>query len=183
MYPDNRSLLVSIDDIKAFGVIDINVHEHVLQPIAMYVQDEVIHNLIGTRLYEKLMELVETDEIDLDENECYKQLLRGYIFKIMAWKIKAESCLDLSEKVRNFGVGRVSDDRVYPDTYNDMQKTKRNFHDRADKYVVELGNFLSCNCNCFPELKEHTKWWEKPANPDSGTHTYIYFPSNRKCGC
>lgn len=178
MYPNSNSLLISAQDIKGYGVLDINVGEDILTPIVKYVQDEVIHNLIGTSLYDKLLDLIRTDEIKDEENEKYKELLDGYIFHIMAWKVKAECCVDFSEKVRNFGVGRVSDDRVYPDSWNDTQKVAAYFHNRADKYIIELSKFLGCNCNCFPELNHFNKWWEKKPGKNTVVHSSIYFPKD-----
>lgn len=179
MYPNNDNLLISVQDIKGFGVLDSNVAEHQLLPIVKHIQDEVVHNLIGTCLYEKLLDLIATEEIRTAENEKYKELLDGYIFHIMAWKVKAESCVDMSYKVRNIGTATISDDRAYPASFSDTQKISAYFHNRADKYVIELGKFLSCNCRCFPELRCCENWWDKKPNPTSGRHSSIYFPKRR----
>lgn len=187
MYPNNNELLVSVNDLKNFGVLDANINEHMCLPVVKYVQDEVIHNIIGTKLYEKLMQLIKDDTISLEENECYHELLNGYIFHIMAWKVKAEICIDVAEKVRNIGVGRVADDRFYPNSMAETKKAQNEFHIRADKYVTELGKWFTCKCSCFPELSDIASWWEKKPNESYPTNSFIYFPDDCqdscKCNC
>lgn len=180
MYPNYNTLLVSVNDMKGIGILDANLDERTLLPVVKYVQDEMVHNLIGTKLYERLIGLIDTGEINLPANEHYKELLRGYIFYIMGWKVKAEACVDLNKQVRNFGVGTVSDDRVNPDGWSDMLKTSRFFHARADKYVAELARFIRCNCRCFPELDQKVKWWEKAPEQSPSMRSFIYFPKKKR---
>lgn len=186
MYPNSNTLLVTTNALKSFGVFDTNINEHTVLPIIKYVQDEVVHNVIGTQLYEKLLDLINTDTVNVVNNECYKELLDGYLFYIMAWKVKAHLQLDIHEKTRNAGSVRVSDDRVYPNSYQDVQKIADQYHERGNKYLIELGKYLRCQCanGCFPELRYFDNcWWEKSPNESNPTHQHIYFPSKqRRCG-
>lgn len=179
MYPNNRQLLISINDIKNAGILDKNIDETVALAAANRVQDRIIRDLLGSRLYESLISMIIDESIYTEENEKYKELLDGYIFYIMAYRIKGELALDLNEKVRNFGVGRTSDDRVYPNSFQDLQQVRREYYDIADGYIVDLASLLKCHCNCFPELREFHHWWEK--RPGSPTHSYFYVPSNNCC--
>lgn len=185
MYPNSNTLLVNSNALKSHGFIDKNIDEHTILPVIKYVQDEVVHNVIGTALYEKLLELINNKTINEEVNECYKELLDGYLFYIMGWKIKAHMQLDFHEKTRNAGSVRVSDDRVYPNTYSDVTKIADQYHARGNKYMIELGKWLSCGCKseCFPELRHIENWWDKPVNASNPTHQYIFFPSKRRKGC
>lgn len=184
MFPNTTTLLISPSDIKNFGLLDINVDEHICTSTIKLTQDKWIRRIIGDKLLNKLIALIDSEEINLIENECYKELLDGYIFHIMAWHTLGELCMRLAEKVRNFGVGRVSDDRVYPDQFDDHRKVARWYHDQADLYTTNLAEFLTCKCSCFPELKEVHEWWEKKPEKSNITHSFIYFPGKgNKCGC
>lgn len=180
-FADDMTLLISPDAIKALGVMDKNLDDKHISPVIKFVQDDSIQNLVGTRLYQKLLELVRDKEICSEGNECYNEILSGYLKWILAWNVVAQCHVTHYTKLRNAGVITVSDSNIQPVSYETMKKIASDFHDMADLYKVKLQKYLSCNCSCFPELKGVNEWWEERPDKVNGTHTPFYFP--KKGGC
>lgn len=181
-YPDNLQLLVSAANIKSFNALDINDDEHFLLPIVKFTQDEVVHTLLGTPLFEKLLQLIDTDEIAAEENSIYKKMLDGYIFHIMAWRVKAEYTFQTAVKSRNFGTGFSNDSYLQNTVVTDAFKTRDYYKSISDKYVLEFGRWLCGHADEIPELSYAPEWWEKKPLGDTQTSDFIYFPKRNKCG-
>lgn len=180
-YPNNLELLVSASNMKSFGVLDMNDDEHVLLPITKRIQDGVIHNILGTVLLEKLLTLIRTDEIVLDENAIYKQMLDGYIFHIMAWAVRAEYAVETAIKSRNFGTGTSNDSYLQNSILTDVFKIRDYYKSQSDKYVLEFGEWLCGHADEIPELSFIENWWEKKPLNDTQTSDFIYFPDKNRC--
>lgn len=182
-FADNMVLLVSVDTIKSLGVLDRNLSEQNIAPVIKFVQDDTIQNLIGSRLYERLLFLVDNDSICDEGNECYLELLNGYLKWILAWQVRAQCNLVFHSQLRNAGVINMVDSSFTPISYSDMKKNKADISDMADSYIEMLKRYLSCNCGCFPELKGIDEWWQISPDIKNVTNSPIYFPSRRGCGC
>lgn len=182
-FADDMTLLIQPDGIKALGLMDRNLDESDVKPVIKFVQDDSIQNLIGTRLLQKLLDLVSSGEICNEGNECYKELLDGYLKWILAWNVMAECHVTFYTKLRNAGVVTVRDNYIQPVSYQDMKKIAADYHDKADSYKVKLQRYLSCECSCFPELRGVEAWWEKRPDKVNGTHSPIFFPKKGGSCC
>lgn len=180
-YPNENVLLCSISDIKSWGILDENANEKLLLSALKYEQDEIIHNVIGSKLYDRLISLIASGDINKSELSVYKELLEGYIFFILAWRIRGEWAFICAEKSRNQGTG-VSDGNYFRNnSITDIYKVKDHFNNKADKYIIELEKWLCHNWKLIPELREFTHWWEK--RPTKGNRSsLIYFPKKGCCG-
>lgn len=182
-FANDMTLLISPDAIKALGVFDKNLDERHIKPVIKFVQDDSIQNLIGTRLYQKLLELVASNTICQDENKCYSDLLNGYLKWILTWSVVAQCHITHFLKLRNAGTITIGDTNFSPTSYETMKKVASDYYDKADSYIVKLQRYLSCNCSCFPELRGVEAWWEQSPDKTNGTHSPIYFPRKGGCGC
>lgn len=180
-YPNIDTLLISPADMKNFGLIDANIEEHELLPIISYEQDEIVRDILGVVLYEKLLQLVKTGDIDKEENQKYKELLDGYIFKILSHRVKGSLAFERSRKVRNAGTGTSNNASFQNDTIADVNKVKDYYFNKSDKYVIDLERFLRCNYNYFSEFSEFTNWFDNRTRSNNW-QSKIYFRRSR-CGC
>lgn len=180
-YSTNMTLLISPDAIKTLGVFDRNLNERQISPVIKLVQDSKIQSLIGTRLYERLLEMVEAGEVCDDGNECYAELLNGHLKWILAWLVASRCAVMFYTDIRNAGVITPTDTNFTPVSYETMKKVAADYADNADTYIAQLQRYLTCSCGCFPELREVTRWWEQSADTTNVTDTPFYFPNRKKC--
>ncbi len=170
-----NTLLVSENSLKATSYIDRNVSGEILAPAIKYVQDDIVENLLGTKLYQKLIELVNSREIDLKENGEYKELLDGYLFDLIVYSVLAEIQVPLSYKTRNKGLVQSGDDKLSNAFMSEVKYIETHYRNKADLYRRRLSDWLWCNRTKFPELKASTKFWEKQANSGDSYKSNFYF--------
>ncbi|WP_455649924.1 DUF6712 family protein [Enterocloster citroniae] len=116
------------------------------------MQDEIIENVIGTCLYDKLIDLIRCDRLDCPENSIYKELLDKYLFKIFAYAVQAELSIPKSFKVRNAGTIQQASDNMQQVGLSDIKYLNSWYRNKADLYINRTIMFLKCNKKCIPEL-------------------------------
>ena len=108
-------MLIAPDDVKSATYINYNVDDANLAPAIRETQEVWLQSIIGTRLYNRVLELVfnsiqETeDTIDDEANVMYKDLLDNYIIPFLNAKVQAVLVLPDSYPTRNMGVVHPSD--------------------------------------------------------------------------
>lgn len=75
----NKVLLISEDTLKTYSYINDNVQTDELRYAVLTSQNIEIQESLGTNLYDKMLNLVETGDIQLSGNTKYKVLLEKYI--------------------------------------------------------------------------------------------------------
>lgn len=75
----NKVLLISEDTLKTYTAINDNVQSDELRFCILQAQQIFIQESLGTNLFDKMLELVETGDIQLSGNTHYKNLLDRYI--------------------------------------------------------------------------------------------------------
>lgn len=147
-----RVLLVNIETLKRDSYIDANVDNNVVRVAVGFVQDSIIENVIGTCLYDKLADLVATNEICDPENACYKELLDDYLFPIFQFAVQAKLAVPLAMKERNAGIIRANDETFTQVSYRDINLYKNEFASDAAFYQKRAIDFLRCNKECFGNI-------------------------------
>ena len=94
-----KVLLVSEQTLKKNSVVNNNVDGMYLLPAIEFAQDSGLQPIIGTKLYNKLMDLVEDGTIE--NNDDYKYLLDEYVTPYLINKVTADIQIPLAYKVRN----------------------------------------------------------------------------------
>ena len=143
--------LISEKTLKENSVINNNVDSMYILPAIQYSQDEGLQLLIGTKLYEKLMELVETGAITNPENKHYKLLLDEYVTPYLINKVTAEIQIPLSWKLRNQGVVVQNGEHTYVPSIRDVQYVVQNYENKANFYGNRMSDYLIANIKLFPE--------------------------------
>lgn len=143
--------------------MDTNVSEKMIRVAALAVQDMVIEKVIGSCLFNRLIELVCTDEICCEGNECYHVLLERYLFPIFSYGVQAEMSVPMSFKNRNNGIVRVNLDGASEAALSEIKYLNQYYLNKMDTYVQRAIRYLRCN-KCFPELASCECDWagEKP---------------------
>lgn len=144
-----RVFLVSEATVKKNSVVNNNVDTLYLLPAIEYAQDNGLQSLIGTKLYNKLMDLVEDGSISGATD--YKYLLDEYVTQYLVNKVTADIQIPLSFKVRNQGVVQQTGEGTYVPSMKDIQYVIQHYQNQADFYGNRMSDYLRANRIKYPE--------------------------------
>jgi len=166
-----RVFLISEKTLKENSVINNNVDGMYILPAIEYAQDAGLQPLLGTKLYNKLMDLVEEGTITGATD--YKLLLDEYIKPYLVNKVTADIQIPLAFKLRNQGVVQNTSDNTYLPTLRDMQYVTQNYENKANFYGNRMSDYLKANRSKYPEYCSIDSCADMPS--DSGAYnTGIY---------
>lgn len=144
-----RVFLISAKTIKENSIINNNVDEMYLLPAIEFAQDAGLQPLIGTKLYNRLMDLVESREINIEAD--YKTLLDEYVTPYLLNKVIADIQIPLAFKVRNQGIVQQTGDNTYVPSLRDVQYVKQDYENKANFYGQRLSDYLCANRSTYKE--------------------------------
>ena len=164
-------LLISEKTLKANGVINNNVDCMYIFPAIRHAQDARLQPIIGTKLYNKLMDLVEDGTIE--NNNDYKYLLDEYVTPYLINKVTADIQIPLAYKVRNQGVVQQTGENTYVPSLKDLQYVIQNYENKANFYSNRLSDYLKANRKKYPEYCSVDSSADMPSNKNA-YNTGIY---------
>jgi hypothetical protein len=160
-----RVFLVSEATMKKNSVVNNNVDGMYLLPAIEFAQDAGLQPIIGTKLYNKLMDLVEDGSITGSTD--YKYLLDEYITPYLVNKVTADIQIPLSFKLRNQGVVQQTDANTYVPSMKDIQYVIQNYENKANFYSNRLSDYLRANRSKYPEYCSVDSCADMPSNKDA----------------
>mgnify|MGYP006053203411 CR=1 FL=1 len=167
-----RVLLISEQTLKSNGVINNNVDGMYILPAIEYAQDAGLQPIIGTKLYNKLMDLVADDSIQQETD--YKVLLDEYVTPYLLNKVTADIQIPLNYKLRNQGVVQNQTENTIVPTMKDIQYVIQNYEYKAIFYGNRLSDYLMANKSKFPEYSKVDSSADMHSNPNSyKTNIYL----------
>jgi hypothetical protein len=134
-------LLLSVDILKERTTIHGNIDEKLLYPEIKTAQDMYIHPVLGTALYNKIINEVEAGSITGD----YKNLLDNYIIDTLIYYVLAGLPEALSFQIWNKGVVRKQGDNTELPSMSDLIDISNKYRVRADWYAERLNKYLKQN--------------------------------------
>lgn len=144
-----RVFLISEATLKKNSVVNNNVDGIYLLPAIEYAQDAGLQPIIGTKLYNKLMDLVENGSITGATD--YKFLLDEYVAQYLINKVTADIQIPLSYKMRNQGVVQQTGENTYVPSMKDIQYVIQHYQNQADFYGNRMSDYLRANRTKYPE--------------------------------
>ena len=167
-----RVLLISEQTLKSNGVINNNVDGMYILPAIEYAQDAGLQPIIGTKLYNKLMDLVADGSIQQETD--YKVLLDEYVTPYLLNKVTADIQIPLNYKLRNQGVVQNQTENTTVPTMKDLQYVIQNYEYKAIFYGNRLSDYLMANKSKFPEYSKVDSSADMHSNPNSyKTNIYL----------
>ena len=160
-----RVFLISEATMKKNSVVNNNVDGMYLLPAIEFAQDAGLQPIIGTKLYNKLMDLVEDGSIV--QAPDYKYLLDEYITPYLVNKVTADIQIPLSFKLRNQGVVQQTDANTYVPSMKDIQYVKQDYENKANFYSNRLSDYLRANRSKYPEYCSVDSCADMPSNKDA----------------
>lgn len=148
----NNVLLISEDTIKSQSNLSDNCWGKFLLPAIREAQEIRLQAVIGTNLYQSLLEKVSAGTV-VDQ---YKDLLDYYVQPVLLYQVLSDVIDVLDVKLANLGTIRSRDE--YVDNISDEERVrlKTNYEYKADWYVKRLQQYLLDNRHLFIELDDCT---------------------------
>lgn len=164
-------LLISEATLKKNSVVNNNVDGMYILPAIEYAQDAGLQPLIGTKLYNKLMDLVEDGSITGSTD--YKLLLDEYVTPYLLNKVTADIQIPLAYKLRNQGVVQQVGTNTITPSLHDTQYLVQHYENQANFYGNRMSDYLKANRSKYPEYCSIDSCADMPS--DSGAYkTGIY---------
>ena len=166
-----KVLLVSEQTLKKNSVVNNNVDGMYLLPAIEFAQAAGLQPIIGTKLYNRLMDMVEDGTIG--NNNDYKYLLDEYVTPYLINKVTADIQIPLAFKLRNQGVVQQTGENTYVPSLKDMQYVTQNYENKANFYSNRLSDYLKANRKKYPEYCSVDSSADMPSNKNA-YNTGIY---------
>ncbi len=139
-------ILLSEATLKQRSILQDNVDMKVVSPAILDVQEEYILPILGTSLYNDLIEQVRDNALTTP----YRTLLDDYITRTMVWYCRFELPMDLTYKYGNKSVGVQNADNMNPVSIEEMQYIVNRAKNKAEWYAERLTKFLLSNPQDYP---------------------------------
>lgn len=140
-------LLISEATLKSETVISENVDPKLLVPTIKEVQNIYITPLLGTALYNDVIDQVSGGTI----SAAYVELLNDYIQPVMVKYCVYEAVLDLSFKFQNKNVATKTSEFSQQASLNDLRYYMDKALNRAQYYAERVTRFLIANPTVYPK--------------------------------
>ena len=162
--------LLSEKTLKSSSYINDNVDGMYLLPTIQFAQDAGLQPILGTNLFNKIKELVRTEQI---EGTDYQTLLDDYITNYLINKVMAELPYPLLVKFRNSGMDMNNNDGAVKSTLNECQYLTHYYDNRSAFYANRLTEYLIANSSKFPEYHKKSSCSDMSARDN--INTIIHF--------
>lgn len=167
------ALIVTERWIKASGLINENTDPKILTPIIVAVQDEYIHPLLGTDLYDEIISQVTDDTVSADN----QTLLDNYVLNCVLWYVHCEASPALQYRYMNKGVMSKNSENSQPVDLGVLKYAMDKWKNRAEMYAQRTTKFLKANTTTYPKYIANTD--ENDIQPNRNNYTTtIYLPDD-----
>ena len=165
------TLLLSWTKLKQYSDINDSVDPDLLKNNIRLSQDIELQRIIGTLLYDKLLNLVSSGEINDAANAVYKTLLDDYIQNMLLYAAYYETLESIFIRPRNNGLltpqGGENSITVDRQVYDMKRQSVRN---KMEFYADKLTRFITENESDYPELTQNTLLYQQV--PDYGSQYF-----------
>ena len=173
----NNILIVDVKDLKDLGFLTEELDEILIPNAIKFVQDSVVQNAIGTKLYFTLLNEINTkyDNPSYVIPEKYEILLNNYIYACMGYFVNGELLLPMTQKLRNKGLINTEDDKVTTQDYQTLKSSKTYYDDRGQFYLDLLVKYIIQNHQTYPEFYSTDDCLDKQSDTNVFKSS-IFFP-------
>lgn len=175
------TLLISWTKVKQYTSINDSLDPDLIKNNIRIAQDIQLQRVIGTLLYDKLIDLVKTDTIGDAENSDYKTLLDDYIQDMLLYAAYYETLESIFIRPKNNGLltpnGGENSDSVDKQRY---EMTRTSVLNKFEYYADRLSKYLVETQAQFPELNGNTLLYQQIADYGSQYRSPIVFSQNTR---
>ena len=160
-----KTFLISEQVLRTYTDISNNVDTELIKNAIREAGDIGLQAIVGTLLYQKLVTLVDSGDINNEENANYKTLLTDYIQDYLIYASYWYSLDAIYLRSRNNGLikpmGGENSEGVERELYNLKRQSIENkmsyYAERLTKYIIEEQGL-------YPEINNSNKLYEQNPN-------------------
>lgn len=152
-----RVYLISAQDLKDFTVINNNCDDSLLRNAILEAQEINLQELLGTKLYKKILSLVKNDEINLPVNAKYKELLDEHVTKVVLYAALYRAIPYIHYKVVNKGITTQFSTESSTTTITEMEFLMDKVKNDMEFFATRLSRHLLANIQLYPEYMSASK--------------------------
>ena len=141
-----KVLLLSEQRLKEDSLINNNVDSMYIFPAIQTAQEIGLQPLLGSKLYNKLLEVVENGG-----DEQYFDLLDSYVIPYLEMKVMADIQIPLAYKIRNAGLVQNTSENTTLPTLQETQYIVEYYENKAAFYANRMSDYIIANSNEYPE--------------------------------
>lgn len=127
-----------------------NIDVKEIYPYAKTCEDIYIQELIGTCLYDRLVESLNASPSDYNSDE---ETLMKMIRTALVWLICFEATPFIWMKLRPIGLVKQAGENMESVSMAEMNMIRKEQKNKADFYLKRIQDYLCCNGSLFPEYK------------------------------
>ena len=150
-------LLTSADFVKSATNCSDNINEKVMTTAIREAQEINLKSVIGSKMLNKLKELVDSEDIHRVGNEAYKNLLDETQY-YLAYTVLVKLCVITTYGLDNVGLYKKSDEHIETVDWDDVAQISAYYQHKADSYCLYLQNYILENRKDLPEIDENKCW-------------------------
>ena len=147
-------LLISEDFIKTNSGLNDNVWGSYLTPAIREAQDIKLQQILGTSLYQSLLDKVADGTIKNIDFKAYKTLLDEYVQIYLMYQTISDLVPFIGVKLTNLGVVISNDEHLTNLSQSERELVQTYYEQRAEFYGKRLQEFLKDNSLVYTELKD-----------------------------
>lgn len=147
-----KTYLISTKVLKEQSIINSNVDDSLLHNAIWEAQNIEIQQILGSCLYNKIIDLVDNDEINNAEYADYKYLLDEYIQNVIVYAATQRAAVYIRFKVMNKSVTAQNSENSNPVDLNELQYFIDHIKNDLEFFEKRLQDYLRLN-ELFPEYK------------------------------
>ena len=174
------ALFITEEKLKSYTGIDENVDPTDLYPFVLMAQDFYIQQTCGTKLYNKLKELV-TDKVvnGTPLPADYETLLDDYIQPTVLHYTYYQALPSLKYKTTNKGILSGTSEVAAGISLEELQYLRNSIFDNAKFYNERLRDYLRDYSNLYPEYTTYTYKDGMPPNRGTSYYTGLAIPNKK----
>lgn len=144
-------LMISEQSFKDFTIASANIDLKNLTQVIKMTQDRYIQPLVGTALYDKILNLILNNQIGLVGNVVYKKLLDEYLTDTLFNYVLGELPMAMQYKFVNKGVLKKTSEYSEQPTIGELNSISEYYRGYAQWYAERTINYLCANSTQYPE--------------------------------
>ena len=152
-----KALFITSKDIKRYSILSGNVDPDKFIYMIEIAQDTEIQNFLGTKLLEKLQDLILAGTIDLAANAAYKTLLETYVKPMTIYWALVCYMPFAAYQVGAKGIFKGQSENALTVDKNEVDYLVERYRDIAQFYTNNFTDFMIYNQTTYPEYNSNSE--------------------------
>lgn len=169
-------ILTTVRDVIRVSTFNGNIDPDKIVPIIIATQDEFIQSILGTNLYQTLLDYVEDDSVNNQPiPEPYATLLAKYVTPLLSYRTASTFVIDHAYMIANGGVTQHQPDNAITPSLATIDRLSQRLKYRSNHWLRKLQDYLCSESNLFQEYcSQQVSGGMYPDSSNRGSLSWVY---------